>query len=93
MNYFNKEGLDLEDSRMKKIIRSVHLITSKLKFGKKYTLKQMIEIESPGWWENNLPPYDARSAGLTFVNLVLDDYFPNLQVIQKKGSNLYFRVE
>ncbi len=94
MKYFNKNRLDLNDKRMRKIIHGVYGITSKLKIGKKYTLKQIMDIAHPDWWKNNLPPYDARSAGVTFINLVNEGWFPELAAnVKHNSSNQYIRIK
>lgn len=94
MNYYDKNGLDIEDKRMKKIIHAVWGVTPKLKIGKKYTLKQMVEIANPGWWEKNLQSYDAKSAGVTFINLVNEGLFPELVAkANYNTSNQFIRIK
>ncbi len=92
MSYYARDGLDVEDQKMKRIIHDVWGVTPRLKIGKKYTLKQMVDIAHPGWWENNLKPYDARSAGVTFINLVNEGWFPELVAkVNYNTSNQFIR--
>lgn len=94
MSYYDRDGLDVEDQRMIIIIHAVWDVTPNLKIGKKYTLKQMVDIVHPGWWENNLKPYDARSAGVTFINLVNEGWFPELAAnIKHNSSNQFIRIK
>ena len=79
--YYQKlQYLPLEKYPMNRILVAVDDGIAKMKRNKKYQLKEIVELGSPGLWEK-MSNYTSRCIGYTFAAIVEKEYSYDLAIV------------
>lgn len=74
---FKLEYLDKEIAPMSRVLLAVHYAIPKMEFGKRYLLRELVEMGTPGLW-NKFNSREKKNIGYTFAGMVSNNEIPEI---------------